>query len=117
MNSKVAYEILLVEHYLSFYFKSYYILELTHAVVCEYSSRFLKFNGHAYYIFRMRQVIILIILAAIMRYVFMGTRRPSEHDGKDKTIDSLSLFHTSLNVTRNVTLRTYFTKKFKLRTL
>ena len=59
----------------------------------------------------------LIILAAIMRYSCVGTGRPSEHDGKDKTTDSPSLFYIFFNVTKNVTLRAYFTKKIKLRKL
>ena len=47
----------------------------------------------------MRQVIRLIIFAAMVRYAFVGTGRPTEHDGKDKTIDSPSLFYTFFNVT------------------
>ena len=47
----------------------------------------------------MRQVIMLIILAAMVQHAFMRTGRPSEHDGKDKTIDSPSLFYTFFNVT------------------
>ena len=65
----------------------------------------------------MRQVIVLIILAVMMRYAGVGTGRSSEYDGKFKTIYSPSLCYTFFNVTKNVTLRAYFTKKFKLRTL
>ena len=59
----------------------------------------------------MRQVIMLIILAAMMRYACVGTGRPTEHDGKDKTTYSPSLCYSFFNVTKNVTLRAYFTKK------
>ena len=40
----------------------------------------------------------LIILAAMVRHAFMETGRPSEHDGKDKTIDYPSLFYTFLTL-------------------
>ena len=53
----------------------------------------------------------LIILVAMVRYALVGTGRPTEHDGKDKTIDFPSLFYAFFNVTKNVTLRCYFTKK------
>ena len=55
----------------------------------------------------------LIILAAMVRHAFMETGRPSEHDGKVVRTKLLIpiLFYTFFNVTRNVTLRVYFTKK------
>ena len=59
----------------------------------------------------------LIILAAMMRHACVRTGRPSEHDGKYKTIYSPSLCYTFFNLTKNVTLRAYFTKKIKLRKL
>ena len=57
----------------------------------------------------MDQIIMLITLAAVVLYVynmvrnaFMQTGRPSEHDGKYKSIDPCSLCHQIFNVKKNV---------------
>ena len=57
----------------------------------------------------MDQIIMLITLAAVVlyvygmvRYAFMETGRPCEHDGKYKSIHSCSLCHQIFNVKKNV---------------